>query len=103
MALWRQRSDAYHNKKLLTDHSVHALGHDRARPLQVEPMQAVLQGQDMFLNLQTGHGKSLVYQILPICACFISAILDMESAVVPVVLFVSPLVVLTILIQQVGQ
>ena len=91
MALCKQRSDAYHNK-LLADHGVRVLGHDRARPLQVEAVQAVLQGQDTFVNVPIRYGKSLVYQILPFCACFILAKLGMESAAVPVVLVVSPMI-----------
>lgn len=96
MALCKQWSDACENEELseAIDHGVCALGHDRVRPLQAKAVQPVLRGRDTFVNVPTGYGKSLVYQILPICACFLLATLWKESSVVPVVLVVIPLVVL---------
>ncbi len=74
--------------------SLQAFGHDRLKPVQVEAVQAIINGQDVFVNVPTGYGKSLVYQVLPFCASFILERLGKAAEVVPVVLVVSPLLAL---------
>ena len=49
---------------LLIDHSVRA--NDRLKPVQSKAVQAILHGQDIFVSVPTGYGKSLIYQILPV-------------------------------------
>ena len=41
------------------------LGYTELKDRQVEAMTAVLQGNDVFVCLQTGYGKSLIYAALP--------------------------------------
>ena len=76
------------------EHGVLALGHQEARPLQSDAAKAVLRGRDTFLNVPTGYGKSLTYQILPMSARFLLDALEKDYAGVPSVLIVSPLVAL---------
>lgn len=68
--------------------------HDRLKPAQLQAVRAILQGQDTFVNVPTGYGKSLVYQILPFCATFILERLGKATLGQPVVLIVSPLLAL---------
>ena len=48
----------------------------------------------MFVNLLTGYGKSLIYQMLSFCASFLLESMGKVTAEVPVVLVVSPLIAL---------
>jgi len=74
--------------------SLQVFGYDRMKPAQAEAVQAILQGRHVFVNVPTGYGKSLVYQILPFCASFILESTGKVTAAVPVVLIVSPLIAL---------
>ena len=47
------------------NHSLHVFGHDRLKPVQSEAVQALLQGQDIFVNIPAGCRKSLICQVLP--------------------------------------
>ena len=72
-------------------HGQQAFGHDHLKPAQLEAVKAVIQGRDMFVNVPTGYGKSLVYQVLPFCASFILERLGKAGKTPPAVLVVSPL------------
>ena len=74
--------------------SLQVFGYDRVKPAQAEAVQAILQGQHVFVNLPTGYGKSLIYQMLPFCASFLLESMGKVTAEVPVVLVVSPLIAL---------
>ena len=50
----------------------------------------VLNGEDTFVSLQTGHGKSLIYQLAPSVSKHLSLLSE-----VPIVLVISPLSALT--------
>ena len=76
------------------ERSLQAFGYDCMKPAQTEAVQAILEGQDAFVNVPTGYGKSLVYQILPFCASFLLERVNKAHGAVPVVLVVSPLVAL---------
>ena len=76
------------------DHSLRVFGHDHLKPVQSEAVQALLQGEDVFITVPTGYGKSLIYQMLPACAAFILERLRKAAASVPLVLVVSPLLAL---------
>ena len=41
------------------------------KPQQRHAIRSVLQGRDVFVNLPTGFGKSLIYQTVPLCWKFI--------------------------------
>ncbi len=82
----------------ILDSSIHrslrAFGHDSLKPVLSEAVQAILCGQDTFVSVPTGYGKSLIYQILPFCAINILDCLGKPPVSVPRVLIVSPLVAL---------
>ena len=74
--------------------SLQVFGYDRVKPAQAEAVQAIPQGQHVFVNLPTGYGKSLIYQMLPFCTSFLLESMGKVTAEVPVVLVVSPLIAL---------
>ena len=41
------------------------LGYDKLRGKQVEAMTSFLEGNDTFVSLPTGYGKSIIYAALP--------------------------------------
>ena len=42
------------------------------KPQQRHAVQSVLEGRDLFVNLPTGFGKSVVFQAVPLCRNFIT-------------------------------
>ena len=44
------------------------LGYPTIKPEQLEAVESLLKGEDVFLSVPTGFGKSLVFQMLPFCA-----------------------------------
>ena len=72
-------------------HSLLAFGYKSIKPIQAEAVQAVLQGSDVFVTVPTGYGKSLIFQILPLCARFL---LEFLKKTAPAALVVSPLTAL---------
>ena len=63
-------------------------GHSHVKPAQAEAIQAALCGNDVLVTVPTGYGKSLVYQVLPMCARFLLENLGKPAPVEPVVLVV---------------
>ena len=41
------------------------LGYDKLRVKQIEAITSFLQGNDVFVSLPTGYGKSIIYAALP--------------------------------------
>ena len=41
------------------------LGYDKLRPKQIEAMSSFIEGNDVFVSLPTGYGKSIIYAALP--------------------------------------
>ena len=41
------------------------LGYDELKPKQIEALTSFLQGNDVFVSLPTGYGKSIIYAALP--------------------------------------
>ena len=41
------------------------LGYDQLRPKQIEAMSSFIEGNDVFVSLPTGYGKSIIYAALP--------------------------------------
>ena len=75
-------------------HSLPVFGHSRVKPVQAEAVQAALQGKDVLVTVPTGYGKSLIYQMLPLCASFLLETLGKSVPTAPLVLVVSPLIAL---------
>ena len=75
-------------------HSLLAFGYKSIKPIQAEAVQAVLRGSDVFVTVPTGYGKSLIFQILPLCARFLLEFLKKTAPSAPAVLVVSPLTAL---------
>ena len=46
--------------------TIKELGLSSLKPKQVEAIQAFVNGNDVFVSLPTGYGKSLIYGILPL-------------------------------------
>lgn len=71
------------------EEGLHQLGYEMIKPEQLAAVESLLKGDDVFLSVPTGFGKSLVYQLLPFCSdsllrsCTSSQMFD--SAVVVVV------------------
>ena len=75
-------------------HCLQAFGHPHAKTIQAQAVEATLQGRDVFVNIPTGYGKSLIFQMLPFCTYFILERLEKAATGVPSVLVVSPLLAL---------
>lgn len=75
-------------------HGITVFRHHRLKPAQLDAVQAIIQGQDVFVNVPTGYGKSLVYQVLPFCTSFFLEKSRIAAKAMPTVLVVSPLLAL---------
>ena len=60
------------------------------KPEQLSAIDAILRGRDTFVSVPTGFGKSLVYQVLPFCADWLTGG-RISTSSKPVVMVVSPL------------
>lgn len=52
------------------------LGYAELKDKQVEAMTSVLNGNDTFVSLPTGYGKSVIYAALPLAFDFLKGISD---------------------------
>ena len=68
------------------------LGFSELKKQQENAVKATLCGKDVFVSLPTGFGKSLIYQILPVCAEELAVLKPVGSEFKPFVLIVSPLI-----------
>jgi len=64
------------------------LGYTSVRPMQLQAIRSFMQGNDVFISLPTGSGKSLCYSVLPYA---FDELLNREGSIVVVV---SPLIAL---------
>ena len=65
------------------------LGYESIKSEQLSAVHCLLHGNNAFVSVPTGFGKSLVYQILPFCA---ERLLQPQSSHIrPVVVVISPL------------
>ena len=65
------------------------------KPEQTQAVHSLLAGEDVFVSLPTGYGKSAIFQVLPFCASYLVSLVNPNpepSLAVPVVLIVSPLI-----------
>ena len=62
------------------------------KPEQLSAIDAILRGRDTFVSVPTGFGKSLVYQVLPFCADWLTGrVTGISTSSKPVVMVVLPL------------
>ena len=73
-------------------HGLTRLGYMSLKPEQLSAIDAILRGRDTFVSVPTGFGKSLVYQVLPFCADWLTGrVTGISTSSKPVVMVVSPL------------
>ena len=100
MALCHEWSTAVNADPAILSRSVEdglsVLGYDSVKPEQLAAIKSVLRGEDVFVSVPTGFGKSLMYQILPICTRKLlrSCGSTLPADLIPVVVVVSPLIAL---------
>ena len=90
--VWQNRIST--NLQLLAsaiEEGLHRLGYDCIKEQQLDAVESMLKGNDVFVSVPTGFGKSLVYQILPFCAEYILCHSSSDLNVVPVVVVIWPL------------
>ena len=78
-------------------HGLTRLGYMSLKPEQLSAIDAILRGRDTFVSVPTGFGKSLVYQVLPFCADWLTGRvtgISTSSKPVVMVMVVSPLLLL---------
>ena len=68
------------------------VGYPKLKEEQLNAITELLRGRDTFVTLPTGYGKSLVYQILPVCAKNVFMGDHDPPDVFPIVIVLSPLV-----------
>ena len=78
----------YERVALTADKSKGKFRIDVLKPQQLEGIYSFVCGKDLFINLPTGYGKSLIYQLVP------SVLKELGISLRPVVLVVSPLITL---------
>lgn len=67
-------------------------GFSKLKEQQKNAVEATLCGKDVFVSLPTGFGKSLIYQLLPVCAEELAILNPVGPDFKPFVVIVSPLV-----------
>ena len=85
------RKNALFNDRLesAVQYGCQRIGIPSLKKEQLDAVKLLLQGQHTFVNLPTGFGKSVIFNILSFCA---ESLLTTERSFRPVVLVVSPLV-----------
>jgi len=73
------------------EYGLQKMGYDRIKPEQLGAVQSVLRGDSVFMSVPTGFGKSLVYQLLPLCAKSLLQSSGRTEPTTPIVVVVSPL------------
>ena len=53
---------------LAVESGLRTLGHDSIKLEQLAALASLMKGEDVFMSVPTGFGKSLVYQVLPYCS-----------------------------------
>ena len=48
--------------------------------LQTKAIRSALKGEDVFVNLPTGYGKSAIFQAIPLCKDFVRTTTDTVAA-----------------------
>ena len=72
------------------EHGLRVLGYECIKPEQLTAVQNLLSGDNVFMSVPTGFGKSLVFQVLPFCAERLLRS-GRSEPMMPVVVVISPL------------
>ena len=84
------------NPSLVTravEEGLYQLGYESIKPEQLTAVESLLKGDDVFISVPTGFGKSLVYQLLPFCSeSLLRSCKPSQTFKSPVVVVVSPLI-----------
>ena len=51
--------------KTVVSESAKEIGYEKLKDKQVEAVETILGGSDVFVSLPTGYGKSVIYAVLP--------------------------------------
>ena len=65
-------------------------GIDSLKKQQVSAIRVALCGNSVFVSLPTGFGKSLIYQLLPVCTKALVSLRPSDVGFHPFILIVSP-------------
>ena len=85
MATFKATTSAWREALLLAKNQFHI---DEFLPEQEEAIKAFLEGRDLFVNLPTGYGKSLIFQTIPIVA---DALKGNPRGMTSIIVVISPL------------
>ena len=66
MATKVSKKAIYEARKKAISESTQAIGIDELKPEQFRAMDSILRGEDTFVSLPTGYGKSVIYAALPL-------------------------------------
>ena len=72
------------------DAAARKFGIDSLKKQQVNAIRVTLCGNSVFVSLPTGFGKSLIYQLLPVCAKALVSLRPSDVGFHPFILIMSP-------------
>lgn len=73
----------YHSRAI--GHALTSLGYEHFKPAQEQVLYHFLAGKDVFVNLPTGYGKSVIYEAAPLCKDFLTGRNSLAVVVSPLV------------------
>ena len=85
-------ADKYRDIREAIIKSCDAFGITELYAEQLKALEAFLFGKDVFLNLPTGYGKSIVFQMAPVVHAEMAAMGNIGFSADPIVIVISPLI-----------